>query len=99
MAYFRIGRVEEAIGAFKRVLTRNPDFLPTYLALAMSYMVLGREEESRAEAAEILRLNPQFSLEVARQRLPVKDPAQLEGARISLTMARTRHREGPVRHF
>ena len=30
------------------------------------------------EAAEVLRLNPKFSLEVHRQRMPIKDPAVLE---------------------
>ena len=34
--------------------------------------------EARAEAAEVLRLNPNFSLEVHRQRMPIKDPAVLE---------------------
>ncbi|HJY81108.1 MAG TPA: hypothetical protein VKK81_08500 [Candidatus Binatia bacterium] len=32
----------------------------------------------RAEASEVLRLNPQFSLEVHKQRMPIKDPAVLE---------------------
>jgi len=39
---------------------------------------LGREEEAQTEAAEVLRLNPQFSLEVHRQRVPIKDPTTLE---------------------
>jgi hypothetical protein len=29
-------------------------------------------------AAEVLRLNPKFSLAVHRQRMPIKDPAVLE---------------------
>jgi hypothetical protein len=37
---------------------------------------LAREEEARA--AEVLRINPQFSLEALQQRLPYKDPAELE---------------------
>jgi hypothetical protein len=32
----------------------------------------------RAEAAEVLRINPKFSLEIHRQRTPIKDPAVLE---------------------
>jgi hypothetical protein len=34
--------------------------------------------EERTEAAEVLRLKPHFSLEVHRQRVPIKDPAVLE---------------------
>jgi hypothetical protein len=34
--------------------------------------------EAWAEAAEVLRINPKFSLEVHKQRVPIKDPAVLE---------------------
>jgi hypothetical protein len=34
--------------------------------------------EARAEAVEVLRLNPNFSLEGHKQRMPIKDPAVLE---------------------
>ena len=49
-----------------------------HLGLAVVYSELGRAEEARAAAAEVLRLNPQFSLEVHRQRAPIKDPVVLE---------------------
>jgi hypothetical protein len=39
---------------------------------------LGKEAEAHAEATEVLRLNPNFSLEVHKQRAPIKDPAVLE---------------------
>ena len=58
------GRYEEAIAAYKRALTRNPNLLPAHLDLAVIYSELGREEEARAEAAEVLRINPKYSLEV-----------------------------------
>jgi adenylate cyclase len=77
-AYRLMGRYEEAIAAFKRALTRNPDLLPVHINLAVVYSELGREEEARAEAAEVLRINPKYSLEVWRQITPYKDPAVLE---------------------
>jgi class 3 adenylate cyclase len=77
-AYRSTGRYEEAIAAFKRALTRNPDLLPAHLNLAAIYSELGREEEARAEAAEVLKISPKYSLEVWRQRAPYKDPAVLE---------------------
>jgi tetratricopeptide (TPR) repeat protein len=77
-SYHLMGRYEEAIAAYKKALTRNPDFLPVHINLAVVYSGLGREKEARAEAAEILRISPNFSLEVYRQRLPYKDPAVLE---------------------
>jgi adenylate cyclase len=77
-AYFLTGRFEESIASFRRVLIRNPDFLPTRLVLAVIYTALGWEEEARVEAAEILRINPHFSLEVVRQTVPFKDQEGLE---------------------
>jgi len=73
-----MGRYEEAIAAFKSALTRNPALLPAHVNLAVIYSELGREEEARAEAAEVLRLNPKYSLEVWRQINPYKDPAEVE---------------------
>ena len=73
-----MGRYEEAIAAYKKALTRNPDLPPAHHCLAVVYSELGREEEARAEAAEVLRINPKYSLEVLRQSAPYKDPAVLE---------------------
>jgi TolB-like protein len=72
-AYYLAGRHEEAIAALKRVLARTPDFLGAHAVLAVVYSELGRLEEAQAEAAEVLRINPSFSLEVWRQNLPHKE--------------------------
>jgi adenylate cyclase len=76
-AYFLMGRHEEAIATLKKVVTRNPNHLSAHNDLAIIYIDLGREEEARAEVAEILRVNPKFSLKVV-QDVPLKDPAVLE---------------------
>ena len=77
-AYATAGRPEEAIAPLQRYISRFPNILGAHLTLAAVYSELGKEAEARAEAAEVLRLNPRFSLEVHRQREPLKDPAQLE---------------------
>jgi tetratricopeptide (TPR) repeat protein len=77
-AYYLMRRYEEAIATFKRHLTRNPNSLSTHTRLAVIYGELGREEEARAEAAEVLRISPNYSLEGVRQIVPYKDPADLE---------------------
>jgi adenylate cyclase len=77
-AYYLAGRPEEAIAPLKQYLTRYPNILGAHLNLAAVYSELGREAEARAEAVEVLRLNPQFSLEVHKERVPIKDPAMLE---------------------
>jgi tetratricopeptide (TPR) repeat protein len=77
-AYYLAGRPEEAIAPLKQYLSRYPDILGAHLTLAAVYSELGREAEARAEAAEVLRLNPNFSLEVHKQRVPIKEPEALE---------------------
>ena len=72
------GRPEQALAPLQRFLSRYPNMLTAHLTLAAVYSELGREAEARAEAAEVLRLNPKFSLEVHRQREPLKDLARLE---------------------
>jgi tetratricopeptide (TPR) repeat protein len=78
VAYYLAGRPEGAIAPLKQYLTRYPNHLGTHLTLAAVYSELGKEAEARAEAVEVLRLNPQFSLEVHKERVPIKAPATLE---------------------
>jgi len=77
-AYATAGRPEEAIAPLQRYLSRYPNILGAHLTLAAVYSELGQDTEARAEAAEVLRINPKFSLEVHKQRAPIKDPAVLE---------------------
>src|SRR5262249_50406910 len=77
-AYRLMGRYGEALTAFKRVLTGNLNPPATHRHLAVIYSELGREAEARAEAAEVLRRSPNFSLEDFKHRLPYEDPVAVE---------------------
>ena len=77
-AYAVAGRYSEARALLQRYLSRYPNILHIHLMLAAVYSELGQAAEARAEAAEVLRINPKFSLEVHKQRAPIKDPAVLE---------------------
>jgi adenylate cyclase len=59
-AYNRMGRYAEAVDALKRSEQNNPW---AHVSLVYAYSELGREEDARAEAAEVLRVSPRFSLE------------------------------------
>jgi adenylate cyclase len=76
--YLATGRYEEAIAPLKEAIRRMPNFAPAHWNLTGVYSELGREAEARAEATEILRISPNFSVEVLRQMAPLKDPAVLE---------------------
>ncbi|HBD09223.1 MAG TPA: adenylate/guanylate cyclase domain-containing protein, partial [Syntrophobacteraceae bacterium] len=77
-AYALAGRPEEAIAPLKQCLARYPNRLDIHLTLAAVYSELDHDAEARAEVAEILRLNPRFSLEVHRERVSIKTAATLE---------------------
>jgi adenylate cyclase len=86
-AYRMAGRNEEAIVEYKKSLPKNPDDLFTHLGLAVAYVSLGREEEARAEAAQVLRIYPKFSLEYYAKTLPLRNQADADYAISSLRKA------------
>ena len=57
--YAVAGHYEEARTLLQRYLSRYPNILPAHLTLAAVYSELGQDAEARAEAAEVLRLNPE----------------------------------------
>jgi adenylate cyclase len=77
-AYAVAGHYEEARAALQRFLSHYPNHLLPHLTLASVYSQSGQEAEARAEVAEVLRLNPHFSLEMHKHRIPIKDPVVLE---------------------
>jgi TolB-like protein/Tfp pilus assembly protein PilF len=76
------GRNEEALPVFNTLLERSrrgelPE-LYTQVNLTAVKILLGQEQEARQHAAEVLRLNPKFSLEWWSKMEFFKDRAQLE---------------------
>ncbi len=62
-SYGRMGRFEEAVSAFRQAILRSPENIFAHLGLASTYILMGHEEEARAEANEVLRINPEFTLD------------------------------------
>ena len=71
-------RYEEAITVLKKALHYQPDFFGAHVKLAVCYAALGREEEAHAKAAEVLRVNPKFSVKKYVKRSPIRDKAVKE---------------------
>jgi len=74
VSYRDSGQYEKAIEASKKALQREPNTQFAYIHMAISYIRLGQEKEARAAAAEILRINPKFSLERYAKILPFPQP-------------------------
>jgi adenylate cyclase len=74
MAYLGMGHDQEAADALEKAdaiggaMANNPF---THVGLIAAYTRLGREQDARAEAAEVLRLAPKFSLETVKKTIPV----------------------------
>jgi adenylate cyclase len=67
-----IGRFEEAIVMYKKSIQLTPNSAPAHYVLAATYGLMGREEEAKAVAAELLRINPKFSVEYVAKTSPYK---------------------------
>jgi adenylate cyclase len=65
-AYSQMGRYRESINALRGGQANNPWI---HLEQVYNYSELGREQDARAELAQVLRLAPKFSLETVRKRL------------------------------
>ena len=74
VAYRQLGQYEEAVATFKKALQLyGADDLLAHVQLAGTYASMGREKEARAEAAEVLRIDPTFSVESRARTIPFKD--------------------------
>jgi len=73
MAYRLTGQYKEAIETAKEALQHVPNNIFIYLQLAATYSMMGRGEEARAAAAEVLKINPKFSLEQFAKTIYLKN--------------------------
>jgi adenylate cyclase len=67
------GRFEEAVSAYKKAIQLAPDNIYPHIFLAATYIQMRREKEARAEAAEVLRIDPKFSVDNLAKVLSHKD--------------------------
>ena len=68
-SYFGAERYEDAIGPFKQLLVRakKGDFnlVSSHECLAATYAMLGQKDNARAHIVELLRVDPNYTLEDA----------------------------------
>jgi adenylate cyclase len=76
--YFQAGDCKEAIAMCETVLKRQPNHMISRVINAAVYGACGREEEARKEAAEVLRINPKFTVDSFMGKTPYKNPSDRE---------------------
>jgi adenylate cyclase len=75
LTYAFLGEFQKAVEICKEALPRSPNDLVGRVTLIVAYDALGREDEARREAAELLRIDPKFSVEHASKTWPYKNAA------------------------
>jgi adenylate cyclase len=77
-ANFSLGKYEVAAEQLLERIARNPGTDASRMFLASCYGHLGRGEEARAAWAELLKVNPDFSVAQRARVLPYKDPGDFQ---------------------
>jgi adenylate cyclase len=72
------GRFEESVSAYKKAIQLAPNNVIAHFGLAATYIMMGREKEARAEAAEVLRINPKFSVDNYAKIITYKDQSETD---------------------
>jgi adenylate cyclase len=86
-AHRLLGNYGYAIRNFQRVVTRNPDHLVTHLMLAACFVETEQYAVAKVEAQEVLRISPDFSVDVSHLRSPYKLQAETDRQIASLRRA------------
>jgi tetratricopeptide (TPR) repeat protein len=81
IAYNLAGQYEKSAEVSSKAIQRFPPNYLVYVQYSISTSLLGRTEEARASVNELLRLNPQFSIEQFKafmSRIGMKDQTAVE---------------------
>jgi adenylate cyclase len=78
LSYAYTGQYEEAITWCEKAVRQAPDSLLDRMMMAVVYSWSGRDEEARAEAAEVLRIQPKFTLKKFEKKLTYKKKTDRE---------------------
>jgi len=71
--YRTTGQYEEAIAAYRKILQKEPNQLPSRVSLVATLVQAGNDDEARIEAADVLRIDPKFSVESYARVRPEQD--------------------------
>ena len=87
IAYLSMGRFKEARSIFEETFANRPNQPAGHMLKAIADVELGRDDDARAEAAEVLRVSPNYSLATWQQGYPLKNAALQQRWRADLRKA------------
>ncbi len=59
---------------YQKAIKQTPDTIFLHIGLTASYAEMGRQDDARAQAAEVLRIDPRFSIGRYAMALTHKQP-------------------------
>ena len=62
-SYYYTGQEDEGINWCEKAVRQDPDSFLAHLLMTELYSLAGQDEAARSEAAEVLRINPNFSMD------------------------------------
>jgi adenylate cyclase len=74
-AHCLTGQYEQAIKAGQKAVDLEPNNMVARAFLAVAYSLIGKEQEARTEAREVMRINPKFSVDEWERTMPFKNRA------------------------
>jgi len=78
LAYGNVGQYEKAIKWCEKAVHQEPNDLLARVMMTEVYSWSGRDEEARAQAAEVIRIQPMFSLKKWEKKLTFKNETDIE---------------------
>ena len=78
LSYAYTGQYKEAIEWCEKAVGQEPDDLLARMMMTVVYSLSGRDEEARAEATEVLRIQPKFSLKGVEKKLTYRKKSDRE---------------------
>jgi adenylate cyclase len=78
LAYYLLKEYTRALAPSRECAAQAPNIRLGHLCLAAAYAQLGKSNEARAEAAEVLRIDPNWTISKGARLLPFKRPEDAE---------------------
>lgn len=69
LAHYTLKLYSKALPFLRECVSRAPDMRHSHVWLAANFAQLGQLDEARAEAAEVLRIDPEYTIEGTQRRL------------------------------
>jgi len=73
LAHYVLKEYAQALPALRDCVSRAPNLLAGHFWLAATYAQMGRMEDARGEAAEILRVQPTYSIGGSQRAMAFKN--------------------------